>query len=106
MSTEEKKEMKEMVHDLLVGYQARMESQTSIIDMKIDQLINQTMSIDNRVKELEKHPGSCSLAGKVRVIEDQLLARTSVKKWVFTSVGVTSAVFGMLVTILKLVGVL
>lgn len=60
--------------------------------------------LDKRVDALER--AGCPNTAKVRVLEDNSLSNTSIRKWIATSIALTSTILGVIVTILKITGIL
>jgi len=114
MTTDERREMREMLHEILSGYQALNESQYTVMDVKLDginkrldTLNGKTQKTVERVEVLEKaealHTVTCPNLTRIRTIEDNQLSVKSVKTWVISSVGIASLVVGIIFVIFKMV---
>lgn len=69
MKPEERKEIKEIISDIMTGINARIESKFDIIDFKLDAIKN----INDKVQNHEI---------KIRKLEDTNLSQKSVKKFI------------------------
>jgi len=112
MTVEDKSEIKELLHDYISGVMARQDSKFEIIQFKLDYIKEQTTrtngrvtKIEDTISDLEKHPASCILASKVRIIEDALLSQTSIKRWIAASIALTGGFLGVIAIALQLLGV-
>jgi hypothetical protein len=111
MQIEERNEVREMLHEILSGYQALNESQYTVMDVKLDG-INKRLDVLNgktqktvdRVETLEKaeivHYTACPHAPKIndriRQIEDNQLTTKSIRNWVLSTVAITSTIIGVI----------
>ena len=107
MTVKDKSEMKEILHDYVAGVIAQQDAKYTIIDSKLNDIKLQTSDIVKRVSELEvkevNHVVNCSIAPKVRVLEDNQLSIKSVKRWVIGTVGVTGTVMSIIWIVIKLI---
>jgi hypothetical protein len=88
-------EIKDFIANILDLHQAKQEENFAIIDMKLDQIVEEKKNINIRLEKLES---------KVRTIEDNLLEKKSVNKWIVTSLSVLGAALGIVLTALKIFG--
>jgi hypothetical protein len=113
MTNDDKKEIKEIIHDVICGYHAKIDAQNTItnsrlktIDDHLKTLNGKTEKTIIRVTELEKkelvHYNECPIIPKVRIIEDQLLSQTSVKKFMGIMFVSGVSIGGIIVGVLKL----
>ena len=84
MLPEDKHEIKEMLHDILIGYQAKNESLFDIINYKLDAIEIQTTKTNGKVLKLEdkvqalqlnenQHIINCPQQKKIEKINEDLL---------------------------------
>lgn len=124
MTIEDKNEIKELLHEYIQGVVAKQIANYDIINLKLDIIKDQNNNFDKRINKLEllvidlekdsiTKAVSCNssktiedLEDKVRVIQDTLLTQSGIKKWVIASIGLTATVIGIIITILKVAGIL
>lgn len=114
MNQEDRKEVKEMLHEILSGYQALNESQNYIvveklngINCRLDVLNGKTQKTIDRVIDLEKsevlHPLTCPNLNRIRTLEDNQLSTKAIKKWIVGSIAITGGIMSILFIIFKIV---
>lgn len=117
MTTEERDEVKELLHDILSGYYARTESQFNIINLKLENIGKQTTKTNNRTTKNEEdiqtltdknrdliesfkiHSIKCPLTDRLEILE----------KLNFQKIGIVNfikLVLGTSVTVLTIISLL
>ena len=110
LEKEDKDEIREMLQDCMTGWHARTEAKFDVIDVKLDNIIQQTTKTNGRVTKLEDDnhnfknhiENTSDLTSKVRVIEDKLLTQQTVKKFMFVMFTSGVALGGLVVGIIRL----
>jgi len=118
MTPEDKREIRELIQDLLTAKNAKIEANYDNLEYKIDnvelilgEIKTQTTKTNGRVTALElkdaSHITNCPHAPKlndrVRALEDNQLSVKSVKTWVISSVTIASLVVGILFVFFKVI---
>jgi len=74
---------------------------------RLEKIEAQTTKTNGRVTGLEmreiKHNENCPMSAKIRKIEDDQLTNNAIKKWIVGSVGIGSAIMGMVWIIFEIV---
>jgi hypothetical protein len=126
MTQEDKIEFKDILKDYVGGVMAsltaetninnlKIESQFTLIKQQLEQIVNtteetkegmketreQTIQTDKRVTQLEiksiEHNNNCPVIPRIRYIEDKLLAKQAVNKFLIIALGVLSTCLGIII---------
>ena len=114
MTTEERQEVKEMLHDILAGHSAKIESTYSIIDVKLNNIQEQTSKTNGRVTKLEdavktlqindnNHIINCPQAPKLQKLQQDVDSVKNVKNFLIGSVAFIGVVVGIIYSIIKII---
>jgi hypothetical protein len=115
MTKSDKQEMKEILHDYMVGVLATQQANHDIMKFQLDSIQQnvsdikvQTTKTNGRVNELEKenisHKANCPYAEKIRTLEDSQLSISAVKKWTIKTIAITASATGIIWIALQIVG--
>jgi hypothetical protein len=106
MTKADKEEIKEILHDYVSGVMARVDSKFEIIDIKLDEIKEQTTKHNGRMSILEfkeaRHTIDCPNVDKIRALEDHTLTTKSIKNWIVGSVSIVGILMSILFIIIKL----
>lgn len=107
------KEDKEELREIIKGFIAIQDSKFDIIEIKLQQIYDQTKKTNGRVNKLEdqteelrnknkEHILLCPNSLKIRTLEDKNLEDQSIKKFIVKSISIAVASISIIITILKI----
>lgn len=96
----------QLIDEKFKGLTSLMNAHFENMDDRLEKIEIQTTKTNGRVTALEKkeisHVIDCPLNQKVRTLEDNQLTNAAIKKWIYTSIGVTGTVVAIVLTLLKI----
>lgn len=127
MNSEERKEIKEIISDIMTGVNARIEAKYDIIDIKLDAISTHLANINGKVQKHEKTINDAlkERVGnrqkqdsyfkeidennkKIRILEDSNLSQRSVKKFIgvmfVSGIALGAFVVGLIEFLIKVKG--
>jgi hypothetical protein len=114
MTREDKSELREIMHDIIAGYHAKVDAQGEItnerlknIDNHLNKLNSEVASHEVKINEIDRkealHVVNCPQTASIRKLEDNQLTTKAVRRWVVASIGITATVVTIIFTIFKIV---
>jgi len=93
MTKGEKNDIKEMLNDTINLWIVKEQSAHKIIEMKLETIHAQTLKTNGRVNKSEDN---------IRILQDDNLRTSTVKKWMYKSVSVMSILVGIVRVTIKI----
>lgn len=94
MNKEDKEEIKGMLNDTINLWIVKEQGSHKIIEMKLDTIHEQTLKTNGRVNKNEDN---------IRVLEDENLRTSTVKKWMYKSISAVSIIIGIVWVGMKMI---
>lgn len=111
MNQVDRGEVREMIHDILSGHQARIESQNVVINAGLERIEKHLIKLNGSVAAHEKiitqnlphNISLCPQAENIKTLNDSMVTGKAIKGAIYRGIAITATIAGIVIAVIEMI---